>query len=102
MTELIWSPQALRDLEGVRAYIALDSPRYADLTVRRVVAAVERLKTFPESADGEAKFWIDPTVELAVNFGLKPKQVADVQKLIEEHLNEIRDAWARHFPSGSH
>lgn len=26
MTELIWSPQALRDLEGIRAYIALDSP----------------------------------------------------------------------------
>jgi len=21
---------------------------------------------------------------------------------IEEHLNEIRDAWAKHFPSGSH
>lgn len=49
MTELIWSPQALRDLEGIRAYIALDSPLYADLTVRRIVAAVERLKAFPES-----------------------------------------------------
>lgn len=49
MTELIWSPQAFRDLEGIRAYIALDSPRYADLTVRRVVEAVERLKVFPES-----------------------------------------------------
>jgi toxin ParE1/3/4 len=49
VTELIWSPQALRDLEGIRAYIAIDSPLYADLTVRRVVAAVERLKAFPES-----------------------------------------------------
>jgi len=49
VTELIWSPQAFRDLEGIRAYIALDSPRYADLTVRRVVEAVERLKVFPES-----------------------------------------------------
>ena len=49
MTEVIWSPQALRDLEAVRAYIALDSTLYADLTVRRVVAAVERLKAFPES-----------------------------------------------------
>ena len=48
MTELIWSPQALRDLEAVRAYIALDSTLYADLTVRLVVAAVERLKAFPE------------------------------------------------------
>ena len=49
MTELIWSPQALRDLEGIRAYIALDSPLYANVTVRRVVAALERLKAFPES-----------------------------------------------------
>jgi hypothetical protein len=24
-------------------------------------------------ADGEAKFWIDPAVELAANFSLKPK-----------------------------
>ena len=49
MTELLWSPQALRDLEGIRAYIALDSPQYADLIVRQIVAAVERLKAFPES-----------------------------------------------------
>jgi addiction module RelE/StbE family toxin len=49
VTELIWSPQALRDLEGIRAYIALDSPRYADLTIRQVVAAVERLRAFSES-----------------------------------------------------
>jgi len=49
VTELIWSPQALRDLEGIRAYIAFNSPRYADLTVRRVVAAAERLRAVPES-----------------------------------------------------
>jgi plasmid stabilization system protein ParE len=39
----------LRDLEGIRAYIANDSPRFADLTIRRIVAAVERLGEFPES-----------------------------------------------------
>jgi hypothetical protein len=55
-----------------------------------------------EHADGEAKFWTDPQVELAANFGLKPKQVADARKLIEDHLNEIRSAWAKHFPGGSH
>lgn len=55
-----------------------------------------------QHADGEAKFWIDPVVELAGNFGLKPKQIAEGQSLIEEHLNEIRAAWAKHFPSGSH
>lgn len=49
MTAIIWSPQALLDLESIRDYIAHDSPRYAELVVRRLVMAVERLETFPES-----------------------------------------------------
>ena len=52
-----------------------------------------------QHADGEAKFWIDPAVELDANYGLKPKQIAEAEKLVEEHLNEIRRAWAKHFPS---
>ena len=44
---------------------------------------------------------VDKTAQGA-NFGLKPKQATEAQKLIEEHLNEIRIAWAKHFPSGSH
>ena len=49
MTEVVWSPEALRDLEAIRDYIARDSAAYADLVVRRIVAAVERLRMFPES-----------------------------------------------------
>ena len=49
MTPLSWSPEALRDLEAIRNYVAEDSPRYAALVVERIVAAVERLGTFPES-----------------------------------------------------
>ena len=49
MTELTWSPQALRDLESIRDYIAADSPHYAGLVVERIVAGVERLRRFPES-----------------------------------------------------
>jgi addiction module RelE/StbE family toxin len=47
--KLIWSPQALRDLEGIRDYIAADSSRYAALVIERIIAGVERLSTFPES-----------------------------------------------------
>jgi uncharacterized protein DUF4160 len=54
-----------------------------------------------QHADGEAKFWTDPAVELAANFGLTAKQVAEVRVLIEEHIDEIRAAWAKHFPGGS-
>jgi addiction module RelE/StbE family toxin len=49
VTDLVWSPEALRDLEAIRDYIARDSAAYADLVVRRILAAVERLRIFPES-----------------------------------------------------
>lgn len=51
-----------------------------------------------QHARGEAKFWIEPAVALHANYGLRPKQIAEAEKLVEEHLNEIRSAWARHFP----
>jgi plasmid stabilization system protein ParE len=47
VTRIVWFPQSLEDIEAIRAYIAEDSPRYADLTVRRIVAAVERLAGVP-------------------------------------------------------
>lgn len=52
-----------------------------------------------QHAVGEAKFWIEPTVALHANYGLKSKQVAEAQRLVEEHLDEIRNAWAKHFPN---
>jgi len=51
-----------------------------------------------QNADGEAKFWIEPTVELFANYGLKSRQVTEAQKLVEEHIDDIRRAWAKHFP----
>jgi plasmid stabilization system protein ParE len=49
VTEIIWSPRSLRDVESIRDYIAEDSPRIAGLVVARIVDTVERLKVFPES-----------------------------------------------------
>lgn len=49
MRKLIWSPQALRDLEGIRDYIAADSTRYATLVIERIIDGVERLSAFSES-----------------------------------------------------
>ena len=51
------------------------------------------------SADGEAKYWIEPEVELAKNFRLSNFDLRKVEALIAEHEKEIRDAWARHFGS---
>ena len=49
MIPILWSPQALHDLQSIREYIARDSTLYADLVVRRIVACVDRLASFPES-----------------------------------------------------
>lgn len=46
---------------------------------------------------GEAKFWIEPHIELAQNHGLSAAQLQLIKRLIEERENEIRAAWNRHF-----
>ncbi len=45
----------------------------------------------------EAKFWLEPNLELAENNGLKPKQLKRALRLIEEHENEIKDRWESYF-----
>ena len=47
---------------------------------------------------GEAKFWLEPMIELAQNYGLTPQRLARALRLIQEHEDEIRAAWRRHFP----
>jgi toxin ParE1/3/4 len=49
VTKITWSPQAIRDVESIRDYIAQDSPRYAQLTVERILSSVDRLEAFPQS-----------------------------------------------------
>jgi len=49
VTRVIWAPQAIQDVEAIRAYVARDSARYADLVVERIIAAVERLENNPRS-----------------------------------------------------
>lgn len=46
---------------------------------------------------GEAKFWMEPKIELANNYDLSSRELKSVQRLIEEHADEIREAWKAHF-----
>lgn len=48
---------------------------------------------------GEAKFWVEPEVKLVENYGLKEKELQEARKLIEEHIDEIKAAWKKHFGS---
>ncbi len=46
---------------------------------------------------GEARFWLEPDIELEENYGLRGGEIETARTLIEEHEDEIRDAWHRHF-----
>ena len=50
------------------------------------------------SPDGEAKFWLEPEVELAVSKGLKSVELSELLRIVEERQDEIRNHWRRHFP----
>ena len=56
-----------------------------------------RIHIHAQHATGEAKFWIDPEIELAQNYGLSARGVATALRLIREHEDEIRAAWEAHF-----
>ena len=51
------------------------------------------------SGDGEAKFWLEPDIELAKNYHYSRKQLKDIENLIEGHFNELVSAWQSHFKS---
>ncbi|MDP6490234.1 MAG: DUF4160 domain-containing protein [Kiritimatiellia bacterium] len=46
--------------------------------------------------DGEAKFWMEPTIELAKTIKLKPQETARLREIVKEHRDEIVHAWNQH------
>jgi len=58
-----------------------------------------RMHVHVVSGDGEAKFWLESEIELAKSCNYSKKQLKTAQLLVEEHYNEIIDAWKQHFAS---
>lgn len=56
-----------------------------------------RAHVHAKCGDGEAKFWLEPSVELAKNIGLSAQQVSEIRKVIEERRDELDFAWRQHF-----
>jgi hypothetical protein len=58
-----------------------------------------RIHVHVQSADGEAKFWLEPQIELERSYGLNTTELSRVEQLAREREQEIRDAWNKHFAS---
>jgi hypothetical protein len=57
----------------------------------------QRIHVHVTCPEGEAKYWIEPQIELARYHGLTDSQLNEIRQCIEEHQDDIRNAWTRHF-----
>lgn len=64
MAEIRWSPSAVGDLEAINQHIERDSTDHAALVVRRLLAAVERLSSFPRSGRVVPEYRLDALREV--------------------------------------
>ena len=52
--------------------------------------------------EGDAKFWLEPEVELARNHALSRNQLKDAEIMVEKYQIEFRAVWHQHFGSPGH
>ena len=52
-----------------------------------------------QCADGEAKFWLEPTIQLAHNYHLNERQVRLAEDLVRKYEGELHAAWRKHCGS---
>jgi hypothetical protein len=57
----------------------------------------KRMHVHVHCSGGEAKFWLEPKIELAKNVGLSSRQILAIQTVIKERKDEIAEAWQKHF-----
>ena len=56
-----------------------------------------RIHVHVHHSEGEAKFWLEPEIELAHNYGLNRRRLDAALTLVRRHADEIRSAWEDHF-----
>ncbi len=57
----------------------------------------DRIHIHVTCEDGEAKYWMEPLVSLALSHGLSTRRLNEIQKIVEKHKDEITKEWQIHF-----
>jgi hypothetical protein len=58
---------------------------------------IENAYSYVQSERGEAKFWLEPQIELAQSYGLPQADVNEALRLIRENEDVIRRSWNEHI-----
>ncbi|RMF05179.1 MAG: DUF4160 domain-containing protein [Chloroflexi bacterium] len=56
-----------------------------------------RMHVHIATADGTAKFWLEPIVALADFYNLSTKDLRKIENIVREREDEFRSAWHQHF-----
>ncbi len=51
------------------------------------------------SPQGEAKFWVEPNIEIAQSVGYNETELNKLAEIIKKHQDEIVKSWNNHFGS---
>ena len=56
-----------------------------------------RIHIHVHAGNCEAKFWIQPEIEVSHNYGFGQKEMNELLNIVKEHKDEIIKAWKEHF-----
>jgi len=57
----------------------------------------ERIHIHVMKDDDEAKFWLEPHIELAQNYGFSSQEINEISKIIESYANDFREKYKQHI-----
>jgi hypothetical protein len=57
----------------------------------------QRKHVHVQTDQGEAKFWLEPDIEIAMNYGLTDQNIHEIHKIIRHHYAHITQYWNEHF-----
>jgi hypothetical protein len=50
-----------------------------------------------DKSNHKAKFWLEPEVELAANYGFKENQLTRIRNIIKQHETKFKEKWDEHL-----
>ena len=75
------------------------SPKFKEINgfVFKIYSNEElRMHIHVVKAETEAKYWLEPDIELAENFGFSSKELSFIEKILKENGDDFKIKFARH------
>ena len=76
------------------------SPKFKEINgfVFKIYSNEEkRMHIHVVKAENEAKYWLEPNIELAENFGFNTKELSFIEKIIKEYGNDFKLKFQQHI-----